>query len=187
MPIGCGGCSRTAWRRPLVSRACWATIRSRARPSRSPTLPATALQIVGTASTTIPGWNPSQAVDGNVGTVYSSTSHGATAVATEWVALDVGKVATMSGLTIYPRGNACFPVDYQIQSSTDMITWTTVPGMSFTDQTAPATSVTHAFASAIQARGLRIYATKLSSDGFNHDLQIADMQVPEFLPSDLQA
>ena len=41
-----------------------------------PALPVVALQIVGTASTTISGWNPSQAVDGNVGTVYSSTSHG---------------------------------------------------------------------------------------------------------------
>jgi hypothetical protein len=152
-----------------------------------PALPVVALQIVGTASTTIPGWNPSQAVDGNVVTAYSSTSHGATAVATEWVALDVGKVATMSGLTIYPRGNACFPVDYQIQSSTDMVTWTTVPGMTFTAQTAPTTSVTHTFSTPVQARGLRIYATKLSSDGFNHYLQIADMQVPEFLPSDLQA
>lgn len=98
-------------------------------------------------------------------TVYSSTSHGATAVATEWVALDVGKVATMSGLTIYPRGNACFPVDYQIQSSTDMITWTTVPGMTLTGQTPPVTSVTHTFSTPIQSRGLRIYATKLSSDG----------------------
>ena len=152
-----------------------------------PALPVVALQIVGTASTTIPGWNPSQAVDGNVGTVYSSTSHGATAVATEWVALDVGKVATMSGLTIYPRGNACFPVDYQIQSSTDMVTWTTVSEMTFTAQTAPTTSVTHTFSTPVQARGLRIYATKLSSDGFNHYLQIADMQVSEFLPSDLQA
>ncbi len=152
-----------------------------------PALPTTTPQVVGTASSTIAGWEPSRAVDGNASTVYSSTSHGATAVATEWVALDVGKVATMSGLKIYPRGNACFPVDYQIQSSTDMITWTTVPGMTFTGQTAPATSVTHTFASAIQARGLRIYATKLSSDGFNHYLQIADMQVPEFLPSDLQA
>ena len=150
-------------------------------------LPTTGLQIVGTASSNLSGWEPARAVDGNASTVYSSTSHGATAVATEWVALDVGKVASMSGLTIYPRGNACFPVDYQIQSSTDMITWTTVPGMTFTGQTAPATSVTHTFASAIQARGLRIYATKLSSDGFNHYLQIADMQVPEFLPSDLQA
>ena len=152
-----------------------------------PALPATASLIVGTASSNIAGWEPSKAVDGNVGTIYSSTSRGATAVATEWVALDVGKVATMSGLKIYPRGNACFPVDYQIQSSTDMITWTTVPGMTFTDQTAPATSVTHAFSTPIQARGLRIYATKLSSDGVNHYLQIADMQVPEFLPSDLQA
>ena len=152
-----------------------------------PAIPVVTLQIVGTASTTIPGWNPSQAVDGNVGTVYSSTSHGATAVATEWVALDVGKVATMSGLTIYPRGNACFPVDYQIQSSTDMVTWTTVSEMTFTAQTAPTTSVTHTFSTPVQARGLRIYATKLSSDGFNHYLQIADMQVSEFLPSDLQA
>ena len=152
-----------------------------------PALPVVGMQLVGTASTTIPGWNPSQAVDGNVVTAYSSTSHGATAVATEWVALDVGKVATMSGLTIYPRGNACFPVDYQIQSSTDMVTWTTVPEMTFTAQTAPTTSVTHTFSTPVQARGLRIYATKLSSDGFNHYLQIADMQVPEFLPSDLQA
>jgi hypothetical protein len=47
--------------------------------------------------------------------------------------------------------------------------------------------VTHTFSTPVQARGLRIYATKLSSDGFNHYLQIADMQVSEFLPSDLQA
>jgi hypothetical protein len=153
----------------------------------APALPATAFQLIGTASTNLSGWEPSRAVDGNVTTVYSSTSRGANAVATEWVALDVGQVATLSALTIYPRGNVCFPVDYQIQSSTDMVTWTTVPGMTFTGQTPPAMSVTHTFSAPVQARGLRIYATRLSSDGVNHYLQIADMQAPEFLPSDLQA
>ncbi|MFM7244751.1 MAG: discoidin domain-containing protein [Planctomycetaceae bacterium] len=153
-----------------------------------PALPAVS-PVTATASSSLVGWEPGRAIDGSSGTVFSSTSRGATAVATEWLAVDYGMGITMKGVTLVPRpGGGCFPVDYEIQTSTDMTTWTTVPGGSFTGQTAPATSVTHAFAAAVQARGIRILATRLSPDGSgNHYLQLADVEVPGYAAVDYQA
>ena len=128
------------------------------------------------ASSSIPGWPATNAIDSNPGTVWSSTSHGAVSDATEWLMVDYGQVIPMTGVSITPRGSVCFPVDYRIEYTTDSITWSTVPGMDFTDQTAPAGTLSLAFGNSIIARGLRLYATKLSSDGFNHYLQIAEFK-----------
>ncbi len=62
--------------------------------------------------------------------------------------------------------------------------------MVFTNQTPPAGTVSLTFSNAILARGLRLYATKLSSDGSNHYLQIAEFKAlgtePWAYPSELR-
>ena len=139
-----------------------------------------------TASSEIPGWSPASAIDSNGGTAWSSTSHGANSNATEWLALDYGKPVLMFGASLTPRpGGACWPVDYRIESTTNSITWTTVPGMVFTNQVAPPVTMALTFSNAIFARGLRLYATKLNTDGVNHYLQIAEFKaiLPELWAS----
>ena len=154
------------------------------------TLPVARPQVIGTASSHLPGWDPSKAMDANSGTVYSSVGHGANSTATEWLALDVGRVASLTSVTIDPRplGGACFPVDFQLQSSTDMVTWTTIPGAVFTAQPQPTQAIRHTFAAPVQARGLRLYATRLRPDGSGENfLQIANFTAAGFEPADLQA
>ena len=155
-----------------------------------PALPVARPQVIGTASSHLPGWEPSKAMDANSATVYSSVSHGANSTATEWLALDVGRIASLTSVTIDPRplGGACFPVDFQLQSSTDMVTWTTIPGAVFTAQPQPTQAIRHTFAAPVQARGLRLYATRLRPDGSGENfLQIANFTAAGFEPADLQA
>ena len=155
-----------------------------------PALPVTRPQVIGTASSSLPGWEPSKAMDANSGTVYSSLGHGTNSSATEWVALDIGRMANLTRVTIDPRplGGACFPVDFEIQSSTDMVSWTTIPGAVFTAQPQPTQALKHTFATPVQARGLRLYATRLRPDGSGvHFLQLADFTAAGFEPADLQA
>lgn len=160
----------------------------------APSLPLGPWQINQTvmASSEISGWEAAKACDGNSGTVWSSVGHGAEANAVEWLVVDYGQVFLMTGVSIYPRpGGACFPVDYRIQYTTDGVIWTTVPGMSFAGQPTPTGEVSLTFGSAISARGLRLYATKLSPDGANnHYLQIAEFKPlgtePWAYPSELR-
>ncbi|MEI8040892.1 MAG: discoidin domain-containing protein [Verrucomicrobiota bacterium] len=129
------------------------------------------------ASSAIPGWPATNAIDGNPGTVWSSSGHGAVSDAVEWLMVDYGQVIPMTGVSITPRpGGGCWPADYRIEYSTDGFTWSTVPGMDFTDQTAPPGTLSLAFGNSIIARGLRLYATRLSSDGSNYYLQIAEFK-----------
>jgi hypothetical protein len=150
-----------------------------------PALPTPKVTAVGTASSSLPGWEPAKLVDADDNSVYSSGGH-AGAVATEWAAIDLGGPYTVNALTITPRpGGLGFPVDYEIQTSIDMLTWTTVPGQSHIGRERPDRAVTHAFAAPVQARGLRVYATRLGTDGPDNSsggfyLQLARLEVPRF-------
>ena len=147
-----------------------------------PALPVGTVSVTATASSNLLGWEPFKLVDADDGSVYSSSSHGSNASMTEWAAIDLGATYAVKSLAITPRpGGGCFPVDYQIQSSTDMVTWTTVPGMTLVGQTPPPIKAVHAFTEPVQARGLRVYATRLSPDSSgNHYLQLARIEVPRF-------
>ena len=150
-----------------------------------PALPVPGVRVTASAGSALPGWEPAKLVDADDNSVYSSSGHG-TAVATEWAAIDLGGSYAVSALTLTPRaGGAGFPVDYQIQSSTDMITWTTVPGQVHAGRERPTGAVMHTFAATLQARGLRVYATRLGTDGPDnssggHYLQLAGIEVPRF-------
>ncbi len=151
----------------------------------APALPAPLPVVRATASSSLPGWEPAKLVDGNDGSVFSSNGHGSP-VATEWAAIDLGRSFTVNSLAIMPRsGGFGFPVDYSIQSSTDMATWTTVPGQVHVDQDRRERLVVHTFAAPIEARGLRLLATRLGTDGPDnssggHYLQLARLEVPRF-------
>ncbi|MBU6308360.1 MAG: discoidin domain-containing protein [Planctomycetes bacterium] len=147
-----------------------------------PALPMPRVNVVASASSSIPGWEPAKFVDADDNTVYSSNGHGPNSTMTEWAAIDLGAIHGVGSLAIAPRsGGWCFPVDYEIQSSADMTTWTTVPGQVHVGQERPEGVVTHTFSMPVQARGLRVYATRLSPDGSgNHYLQIARLEVPRF-------
>ena len=85
-----------------------------------------AREILPGASSQLDGWEASKLYDDDPNTVYSSNGHGEQSSATEWVALDFGLAATVSALRMIPRaGGLCFPVDYDIQYSTDMANWHT--------------------------------------------------------------
>jgi autotransporter-associated beta strand protein len=148
-------------------------------------LPPRTVQVTASASSAIPGWEPWKLVDNDDNSVYSSTGHlsGAT---TEWAAIDLGGPFTINALSITPRaGGLGFPVDYQIQFSTDMLAWTTVPGQVYAGRDRPDEIVTHTFATPLEARGLRVFATQLGTDGVDnssggHYLQLARLEVPHF-------
>jgi hypothetical protein len=154
-----------------------------------PALPVGTVSVTATASSFLSGWEPAKLVDSNAGSVYSSNGH-ASPVATEWAAIDLGRIFGIPAITLTPRpGHACFPVNYEIQFSTDMLHWTTVPGQTYADQPRPegpiTHPVTHVFDAMVQARGLRVYATRLGTDGPDntsggHYLQLAGIEVPRF-------
>ncbi|MFM7243317.1 MAG: discoidin domain-containing protein, partial [Planctomycetaceae bacterium] len=147
-----------------------------------PALPAARATATASVSSSIPGWEPAKLVDADDNTVYSSNGHGPNASMTEWAAIDLGMIFGVNAIAITPRsGGWCFPVDYEIQASNDMTTWTTVPGQVHVGKERPSAAVTHFFATPVQARGLRVHATKLSPDGSgNHYLQLARLEVPRF-------
>lgn len=118
---------------------------------------------------------------------YSSNNPAATTPnAIEWVSADFGTPATIGSVTLYPRTNrpgesasidgTHFPADFQIQTSNDGTTWTTV--RTVTDQPAPgATPQTYALTNA-HGRYLRVYVTNLGAPVPNdfYRLQLAELE-----------
>ncbi|MBN1774219.1 MAG: discoidin domain-containing protein [Deltaproteobacteria bacterium] len=123
-------------------------------------------------------WSGPKAWDGDAGTVWSSVSHSATAVAEEWVWVDLGTPRELTGATLVPRpGGYGFPVDFALQTSDDAASWTDVPGESHVGFANPGgTPVVRTFAAPVRARCLRLRATRLGADDFgNHYLQLAEL------------
>jgi hypothetical protein len=148
----------------------------------SPRLP-TFSTISAGASSELDGWEAKRLNDGDAQTVYSSHGHGDQAMATEWVAIDLGGIHTVDSLQLTPRLQGLgFPVDYQIESSTDGDQWSLVPGQVHRGQGRPEGVVLHRFSESVRARALRLIATRLGSDslepGGQHYLQLAELEVP---------
>jgi hypothetical protein len=148
----------------------------------SPALPRT-LTISAKASSQLAGWEANRVTDGDAQTVYSSNGHGDQAEATEWVAIDLGGIHTIDSVQLTPRLKGLgFPVDYQIESSSDGDQWILVPGQVHRGQVRPEGVVLHRFSESIRARALRVNATRLGSDslepGGQHYLQLAGLEVP---------
>ncbi|MFN5850484.1 MAG: discoidin domain-containing protein [Pirellulaceae bacterium] len=148
----------------------------------SPALPQT-WTISAKASSQLAGWEANRVTDGDVQTVYSSNGHGDHAEATEWVAIDLGGIHTVDSLQLTPRqAGLGFPVDYQIESSSDGDQWTLIPGQVHHGQERPEGVVLHRFSESVRARAIRVRATRLGSDslepGGQHYLQLAGIEVP---------
>jgi len=152
-------------------------------------LPRATPKLAARASSFLSGWEPVKVLDRNSTTIFSSNGHGANANATEWVAFDLGQPQPVTGVRIQPRpGGFCWPVDYVLESSADMTSWTAIPDAVFTGQPAAQSEVRHTFASAVTTRGIRLRATKLGPDNNgNHYLQIADFIPDGWDPNALQA
>lgn len=125
-------------------------------------------------------WSGPRAWDGVPGTVFSSLSHGATAAATEWAFVDVGRSLSVASVTLTPRPSGLgYPVDFVLQSSDDAKTWTDIPGASFTGHANPG-SVKEilSWPAPVTARFFRVLATKLGADdNGNHYLQLGEIEV----------
>lgn len=123
-------------------------------------------------------WSGPYAWDGDPGTVFSSDSHGAVDAANEWLQVDLGTNATITGVTLTPRGGGLgFPVDFSIQSSSDGVNYMNVPGQVYGGYANPGSQpASFTFAVPVTARFLRVWATRLGADDSgNHYLQLAEI------------
>lgn len=128
------------------------------------------------ASSSISGWPASNAIDGNTSTVWSSVNHGS-ATASESLTVSYAASRAFAKLTVTPRGGGlAFPVDFKLQASADGTTFTDIPGQSYTAYPNPGSKPQTFNFDPVQAKALRIAATKLGPDDFgNFYMQIADI------------
>ncbi|BBH23625.1 hypothetical protein Back11_49700 [Paenibacillus baekrokdamisoli] len=142
---------------------------------------ATKLQVNSvSASSTYPGYSGSFACDGNLGTTWSSAGHAGEAF-TENITFDLGETQSVGAIVLNPTYNGkYFPKDFSIQSSVNGTVWTTVLGQSYSDYPAPNSCVDlkFVFSGAIQARYIRMNATKLRGDSTgNYYFQINEATI----------
>ncbi len=143
------------------------------------------LKCSATASSSISGWAAGNAVDGNRSYCWSSNAH-STANSTEWICVDLGETKGVSGIKLAPRPGYCFPADFSVEYSNYGNIWTIVPGQVYHDYynaSNPSTGETQIqilqFSSVVNARYIRITATKLRQDdsGVNYHFQLGEIYV----------
>lgn len=134
------------------------------------------------SSSNIASWEPYKAIDG-INSTWSSVGY-ASAIFTEWLAINTGDSNVITGVRLKPRDNYCFPVDFKFQSSADGTTWTDIPGASYAAYPNPGTATQiFKFNSSVTAKHIRLFATKLSADSVgNFYAQIGDFIV-DSIPS----
>ncbi|MBM7568068.1 discoidin domain-containing protein [Paenibacillus sacheonensis] len=127
------------------------------------------------ASSAISGWPAASAIDGNAGSAWSSANH-VSAAAGESFTLTYGASYAFSQLKLTPRGGGlAFPVDFKLQYSTDGSTFVDIPGQSYTSYPNPGSKPQTFSFDPVQAKALRIAATKLGPDDFgNYYFQLAE-------------
>jgi hypothetical protein len=136
-----------------------------------------ARSVTAAAYSSLPGWGAAKLTDGDTSTVWSSNIY-SEANTTEYVTLDLGTKTNTSQINITPRaGGLGFPKDFSLQFSNDGTSWNNIRGMSYEDYVNPGSSVqTFMFPENIEARYLRIKATKLGTDdGGSFLMQLAEI------------
>ena len=80
----------------------------------------------------------------------------------------MGATYKVSKVKIMPRSfGQAFPVNFKLQYSTNGTTWTDIAGQSYTNYPNPASAEqTFNFASTVDTRYIRLYATKIGQDAF---------------------
>lgn len=127
------------------------------------------------ADSSTPSNLPSNAIDGDDSTFFSSAPGAQTTTAILGVSL--GSVQEVRGVTLTPRTNGYgFPIDFEIQID-DGTGWRAVPDQTYANYPSPGgAAVTLAFDESVRASDVRIVATERSSDDFgNFYLQLAEM------------
>jgi hypothetical protein len=138
---------------------------------------------VTTSSTLSSVFATSNLKDDNGATPWSSTLQ-AGATANEWISVDMGGAFDVSKVLLVPRSangvTYCFPVDFKLQQSVDGVTWTDIPGQSYTNYAKPTqtTGELFAFSSPVNTRHIRVLATKLRADQYNsYYMQMAEINL----------
>ncbi|MEU6932903.1 discoidin domain-containing protein [Streptomyces sp. NPDC046374] len=132
------------------------------------------------------GWKRTAATDGvrNSALGYSmgwSSLKSPTAVANEWITVDLQGPSLISQVRLTPRTDGVntglgFPVDFTVQVSADNTTWTTVAD-EYGYARAGAAARTFSFAQT-KARYVKITGTRLGADQFgDHYLQLGEIGV----------
>lgn len=126
---------------------------------------------------------PINARDNNIFNFYSSVARTGPNF-TEWLQYDLGqKVYGVNRVRLYPREGAYgFPQDFKFQySDSTSGPWTDASGSARTNFPSPGfKQVVIDFTSGVDARYVRLYATKLRADPFNnYYLQIAEMSIDQ--------
>ncbi len=117
---------------------------------------------------------PGNVLDNNPLTFWTSDVH-FNSNAEEWIYIDQGIAQSVNKVVLIPRLDNdtsttvdCFPVDFKFQYSSDTVTWTDIPGQSYTNYPAPANNNGEIFnfSAPVNSRYIRIDATKLSADTY---------------------
>lgn len=128
------------------------------------------------SSSQLSGWEKERVIDGDASTKWSSNVHGSEN-GTEWIGVNMGAVRQVFSVALTPKG-LCFPKDFKLQSSTDGTTWTDIPGHAYTNYSDPGTTVQKFhFGTPVTAQFIRVYATKLRSDGTYYYFQLAEISL----------
>lgn len=148
-------------------------------------VPAHPKRLLAIASTTQAGWYASGIIDSpHISTAESGWSSAlqATMNGNEWIYIDMGYTSDVKSVTLKPRtfnGTVYgFPQDFKFQSSADGITWTDIPGQSYTNYSNPSSGNGEFFnfGAAVTARYIKLVGTKFRTDqSGNYDLQMDEM------------
>lgn len=118
--------------------------------------------------------------DNNTGSCWSSYGH-TEASSTESITFDLDSNKDIKGVSLTPRSDGVFfPVDFSIQTSSDGIDFTTVPSQDYINYANPgAATQNFTFTDVVNARYVRINATKLSGVDGSYYFQLAEVKIYE--------
>jgi hypothetical protein len=140
-------------------------------------------RVLATSSSTLTGYPESNVIDNNKTSFWGSALN-TSSTGSEWITVDMGGSYNVNSITLVPTlfngVIACFPVDFKIQYSMDGVSWTDVPGQSYTGYALP-TNVkgeVFAFGTAVTTRYIRVLATKFNPESpGNYYFSIAEMYI----------
>ena len=140
--------------------------------------------VAASSSSTIGGHAPQLLLDGSADT-FASSALRTSAASTESFTLDLGAKRSVSRVTLTPRWSGWgFPASFRLESSTNGMTWTTIPGQTYSSYPSPgAAARSFTLGAPVDARYVRLVGTTLSGEGSGYfALQLAGMSVDSGLP-----
>ena len=151
-------------------------------PQPSPNL---AVSATASASSTVnSSWEPSNAIDGNSTTAWSSEDDGSNPNSTEWIQLSWSTAQTFNTVALQSRsGNGAtstlaFPATFAIQYWNGSAWTTLVQENNFPIPTIPGQPIEFTWGSSVTTTEIRIYATQLNPDNFgNYYFQLSEFEV----------